>query len=156
MEIRPLHEDEAPTLVEELWVPYSEALAEHDAFGGLVDEPKADATEHRRERVRSDDTFDRVAVVDGRFVGYVAGDFREAPPVVRHGDTAHVNELYVRPAYRREGVADALLAEAESWAEERGCVYVSLHVHRGNDAARALYEDRGYDVTRHEMRKPLG
>ena len=155
MEIRPLREAEASTLVEELWLPYSEALAEHDAFGGLVDEPVADATEHRRERVRSDDTFDYVAVIDDRLVGYVAGDFHTAPPVVRHGDTAHVNELYVRPEHRREGVADALLAEAEAWAEKRDCVYVTLHVHRENDAAEALYRERGYGVTRHEMRKPL-
>ena len=155
MQIRPLGEDEASTLVEELWVPYSEALAEMDPYGGLVDDPHADATEHRRERVREEDTFDYVAVDGGAFVGYVAGDFREAPPVVRHGDTAHVNELYVRPEHRREGVADALLAEAEAWAEERDCVYVTLHVHRKNGAAEALYRERGYDVTRFEMRKPL-
>lgn len=155
MQIRPLGEDEAARLVEELWVPYSETLAEMDPYGGLVDDPHADATEHRRERVREDGTFDYVAVDSGVFVGYVAGDFREAPPVVRHGDTAHVNELYVRPERRREGVADALLAQAEAWATERDCVYVSLNVHRENEAAEALYCDRGYEVARYEMRKPL-
>ena len=155
MEIRPLREGEAAAFVEELWVPYSEALAAVDPYGGLVDDPHADATEHRRERVREDGTFDRVAVADGALVGYVAGDFRPAPPVVRHGDTAHVNELYVRPAYRREGVADALLAEAEAWARQRDCVYVSLNVHRENEAAAALYRDRGYEVARYNMRKPL-
>ncbi|WP_049979777.1 GNAT family N-acetyltransferase [Halolamina rubra] len=155
MEIRPLREAEAAAFVEALWLPYAESLADHDPYGGLVDEPVADATEHRRERVRGDDTFDRVAVVDDELVGYVAGDHRPAPPVVRHGDTAHVNELFVRPAYRRQGIADALLADAEAWAEQRDCVYVTLHVHRENESARALYEQRGYDVTRHELRKPL-
>jgi GNAT superfamily N-acetyltransferase len=46
---------------------------------------------------------------------------------------------------RRRGVGAALLAAAEAWARDRGCVYVVLDYNARNADAGRFYRDRmGY------------
>ena len=49
------------------------------------------------------------------------------------------------PAFRRRGVARALLADAEDHARRLGLGRVSLETEVDNDAARALYERCGFE-----------
>lgn len=55
--------------------------------------------------------------------------------------SAHVNAVYVLPAYRRRGIARDLMQLAIGWARERGCVRVRL---RSSDEGRFLYEHLGF------------
>lgn len=155
MEIRPLRESEVPTLVDDLWTPFSREMAEHDAYHALADEFREDTIAHRRDRLDEAGCIHRVAVVDGELAGYICAEVNETPPVFAHDDTLHVNEVYVKPSFRRQGFAADLLDYAESWGGDRGCGYVTLNVDRWNESAQALYEERGYDVTRYKMRKSL-
>jgi GNAT superfamily N-acetyltransferase len=65
---------------------------------------------------------------------------------------AHVNAVYVRPAYRRRGIARTLMQLAIAWARERGCVRVRL---RASEDGRLLYEQLGFESGR-EMELDLG
>ena len=155
METRSLHASEVPAFVDDLWVPFCREMAEHDPYHALADEYRESVIEFRRERLTEDDRIDRVTVVDDELAGFVSAEVQEAPPVFAHDDTVHVNEIYVRPRFRREGIADELMATAESWGEQRGCAHVTLSVDAWNESAQALYEERAFDVTRHTMRKSL-
>lgn len=55
-----------------------------------------------------------------------------------------VDELYTLPAYRRMGVARALLERAQSLAGELGLAGVRLLVRPDNEAARTLYRSCGF------------
>ena len=59
-------------------------------------------------------------------------------------DIGHLDDLYVRPAYRRHGVAVAILRELARAFHERGVEHVSLDVDAGNQPARTLYENLGF------------
>ncbi len=59
--------------------------------------------------------------------------------------TLYVDALAVDPAFRRRGVARALLAAAERDAANAGLRGVSLDTGLRNDAARALYAAAGYE-----------
>lgn len=61
---------------------------------------------------------------------------------------AYLLNVYTAPAWRRRGVAEALVRRALAWAEARGCSSVALHA---SDAGRALYERLGFRPT-NEMR----
>jgi len=56
----------------------------------------------------------------------------------------YVDALAVAPAFRRRGVAQALLAGAEDAARAGGFAGVALDTGLHNDAARSLYEGTGY------------
>jgi ribosomal protein S18 acetylase RimI-like enzyme len=60
---------------------------------------------------------------------------------VEHG---HVADLVVAAVGEGRGVARALMAEAEAWAQRRGYHSLSLTVFAQNQRARALYERLGY------------
>lgn len=59
--------------------------------------------------------------------------------------SAFVNAVYVRPAYRRRGIASRLMNMAVSWARDRGCVRVRL---RTSEDGRALYSSLGFKTGR--------
>jgi ribosomal protein S18 acetylase RimI-like enzyme len=59
-----------------------------------------------------------------------------------------VENLYVIPAAREQGIGSALLAAAETRLAERGAEVVALSVLAQNQAARAFYRNRDYDEHR--------
>jgi ribosomal protein S18 acetylase RimI-like enzyme len=67
----------------------------------------------------------------------------------------YVDALAVDPAFRRRGVATALLADAEELAARDGLAGVALDTGLSNRAAQALYEAYGFSV-RGERRAPDG
>ncbi len=64
-----------------------------------------------------------------------------------------IQNVYVEPSHRSEGVGTALLDEAEGRLAERGAEVFSLEVMVANENARRLYENRGYKPHRIEMEK---
>ena len=85
------------------------------------------------------------ARIDGECVGTATG-------VVCHGlyggyDTYMVVEdMVVDAAYRRMGIASALLAELEATARERGCNQVILLTEAVRSDAVALYQANGFEA----------
>jgi GNAT superfamily N-acetyltransferase len=55
-----------------------------------------------------------------------------------------LNDLFVGPAWRRHGVATALLDAVEGYARSMQAVRLSLNVARNNPAAQQLYRERGW------------
>jgi GNAT superfamily N-acetyltransferase len=52
--------------------------------------------------------------------------------------------LYVEPAYRRQGIARALMQNVERWAKSQGYTQIGLQVFTTDRPAIALYEKLGY------------
>ncbi len=69
--------------------------------------------------------------------------FRSVPP------EAELLTLAVLPAHRRQGIATALLAEADPLLAGAGITSVFLEVAAGNTAAIALYDKLGFQQTGH-------
>ncbi|KOX93532.1 alanine acetyltransferase [Haloarcula rubripromontorii] len=73
--------------------------------------------------------------------GYVIAD-----TVPNHGTPlGHIKDLAVRPSYRRQGVASALLTRALEVIGETGAGSVKLEVRADNDGARKLYRRFGFE-----------
>jgi GNAT superfamily N-acetyltransferase len=72
------------------------------------------------------------------------------------GETVWAESLFVAPAYRRQGVAGQLYAQAEQLALENGEATLYNWVHPNNDGIIAFLRHRGYDVLNLiEVRRPL-
>jgi ribosomal protein S18 acetylase RimI-like enzyme len=62
-----------------------------------------------------------------------------------HGRDSFIDELYVEPAYRRQGVGRRAMEFVEERARELGVKAIHLEVDRGNDSAKELYRRAGYE-----------
>ncbi len=60
-----------------------------------------------------------------------------------------LNDLFVREAGRRRGVASALLTAVEAYSTALGAVRITLNVAQDNQSAQALYEARGWQQDGH-------
>jgi ribosomal-protein-alanine N-acetyltransferase len=77
-----------------------------------------------------------VAEVDGVVVGHAVASAA--------GDDAELQRIAVDPAYRRRGLAGALLAAVERRAAEDGATRLLLEVREDNTTAAAFYQSRGF------------
>jgi GNAT superfamily N-acetyltransferase len=96
-----------------------------------------------REALGSDRSTVLVAERDGTLIGLCAAylDLHS----VRFGARCWVEDLAVDPAHRSEGVGAALLAEARSWAGERGATHLELDTAEARRDAQRFYEREGAD-----------
>jgi GNAT superfamily N-acetyltransferase len=63
--------------------------------------------------------------------------------------------VYVDPAYRRQGIAKALLQHAEAWAKNSGYTQMGLQVFTANRSAIELYQQLGYQPRSISMMREL-
>jgi ribosomal protein S18 acetylase RimI-like enzyme len=135
----------------EMWTDLVGSQREYGAhlFAG---ENRETARDFLGQAVAADNVL--VARDGDRAVGFV--QFREERGVYDQ-DSARgfVDNVYVRPGDRNDGVGGQLLAAAERHLAERGMDAVALSVLAGNRAARRFYERRGYRTHRVEMERSL-
>lgn len=99
-----------------------------------------------REWLRSRLRFGESKVLVAR-QGAAAVGFAQLYPMfssVRMARTWILNDLFVLPATRRQGVARALLDAAAAFARADGAASIQLETARDNTAARATYRDAGW------------
>ena len=59
-------------------------------------------------------------------------------------DEGYISNVAVAPAYRRQGVAAALISALMTRAEKLNLAFVTLEVRAGNEPAKALYAKHGF------------
>lgn len=139
--------DEAETITS-LWVRLADGQR---AYGSHI-LPEANRTQIRESVARHivGNTL-LVARRDG-IVGFVMFTVEDGT-YEQDLDRGIVENIYVDPAARNEGVGTALLRAAERRLAERGADTVALEVMAGNDAARRFYDRQGYEPNRLELEK---
>jgi len=85
-----------------------------------------------------------LGIVDGVRVGFAIVGVSGKDDLVEAG-SAYLWTIEVLPAFRRMGVAGALLRRVEESAADAGCLAVELHVAEENGGALGLYERAGFE-----------
>lgn len=96
---------------------------------------------HLRKAVEAKDVEILVARTKVRILGVVVLAYRLN--VSAGGLFASIEDLYVRPEARRQGVGRALLQAADERCVERGITYVEVQVE--DDEAESFYAASGYE-----------
>jgi GNAT superfamily N-acetyltransferase len=115
-----------------------------DAYRRFYGQP-AD-TDRAREWLHARMSRGESTVLIAEREGAAAG-FAQLYPMFSSVRTARIwilNDLYVDPAHRRNGVARALLDAAGAFARDDGAARLMLETGQDNAAARALYRGAGW------------
>ena len=131
MSVRPATEDDRDVL-HELWDAFQRELGPPDWWDVSWEEEWAEL----RTAIAGDPVV-LVAELDRVVVGYAV--CRQRRP-----RAAHLNDIYVRPHARAQGVAKELLAAITSQMRDRGVEVMTLGVDLANDVARTVYRRLGF------------
>ena len=125
--LRAMASDESP----------DDSLAANRAEAGLA------ASRAAFDWTRSESFWILLAYVEGNPAGYAA--VCRIPKADERAGFLFVDELHVLRAYRRRGVAQALLVRVDELARELGLHGVRLLVRPDNEPARSLYRHAGFE-----------
>ncbi|MFD1485351.1 GNAT family N-acetyltransferase [Lacticaseibacillus baoqingensis] len=64
-------------------------------------------------------------------------------------------DLYVQPAYRHQGRAQALLTAVDDWAKAHACEFVQLNVLAANTQAQQFYQQAGFLPQQLTLTRPV-
>ncbi len=133
----------------DLWV---DLAADQRAYGSHL-EPETNRTAIREAIARHIVTDGlRVARIEDTLVGFVMFA-PESGSLQQDRSRGVVQHLYVRPAYRDDGVGSRLLAAAEAELADAGVEVIAVEAMAANDAARRFYTRAGYAPHRIEFEK---
>jgi ribosomal protein S18 acetylase RimI-like enzyme len=110
-----------------------------DAFGATLAEAEAEPDEAWRARIERDRSILVVAEKAGSFVGMAGGGDAPTPEHI-----AGLYGMWVDPAVRGTGVADALVQAVVEWARAAGYPQIGLGVTTTNGRAIAFYRRLGF------------
>ena len=84
------------------------------------------------------------ANVDGRYVGWISLIYMPKIGKWKGHGHVYVDELWVAPTFREQGLARALMEKADDLKAESEATGIRLYVNVNNPAAKKLYESCGY------------
>lgn len=84
-----------------------------------------------------------MAEVQGQLVGMLVIVAEQGRKVLH---TAHIYSVYLQPAWRGQGIADALLSDGIAWARSTALRQIKLSVVANNTRALAFYLRHGFRV----------
>ncbi len=142
-----------------LWLALREY---HGSITGHWGPLRAEDDSWARRRKNYADILDEGGVMflaeeDGRVVGLAVCEQEQgaSPTWEWPRDTFVVVDVIVLPELRRSGVGEALMAEVEREARERGVAALDLMVAAPNEPALRFYEKHGFRTDLMVLRKPL-
>lgn len=137
MQSQKLHQEKEPTLFRKCKVPYNleylKKVIEDDA--GVVFKAYNESK---------------------KIIGYLALYIYDCPPkFFLHSKFGYMGDLCVDENYYKQGIAQALILEAEKYLQSKNIKSIELDVYAFNEAANNLYEKLGYKNLKYRKRKLL-
>lgn len=127
-----------------------------DTFRPQLSVPPPDVYE---QDLQKPDRTAFAAEVDGKIAGMCILIFKTIPDDPKYPllpvKSAHIDDLYVSPEFRRHGIATALYHEAERRARAFGASKMTLMVWAFNEGALELYRRLGMEPSFFQMESKL-
>ncbi len=96
-----------------------------------------------------------VAVIDNEIVGSGYAKILTAKPYQKHSEYAYLGFMYVKPAFRGQGINQKILHGLIDWAKSQHLTEVRLEVYDENKIAKNAYLKAGFKPNLLEMRMEI-
>ena len=114
-----------------------------------------DVEEQYRALIAADWAVCLVATHQGEVVGYLSGGWKDSPKW-RPVKATEIQALYLREAFRSQGIGTRLIDEFVRWSTQRGAQVVEVGAFASNTRALAFYERAGFRPTLVHLERPVG
>ena len=104
------------------------------------------------ELIKSKNAQLLVAVINNEIVGSGYAKVLSAKPYQKHTEYAYLGFMYVKPAFRGQGINQKILNKLIDWARSRDLKEVRLEVYDENIIAKNSYLKAGFKQNLLEMR----
>lgn len=104
------------------------------------------------ELIKSNNAELLVAVINNDIVGSGYAKILSAKPYQKHTEYAYLGFMYVKPAFRGQGINQQILNKLIDWAKCRNINEVRLEVYDENIIAKNAYLKAGFKPNLLEMR----
>lgn len=104
------------------------------------------------ELIKSENAEVLVAVINGEIIGSGYAKIAPAKPYEKFEEYAHLGFMYVRPAFRGQGINKIILQKLIDWAKSRQITEARLEVYNENTTAKNSYLKAGFKPALLEMR----
>ena len=148
--IRQAQEDEISLLIE-----FEQGIVEAERS---FDNTLKDGTIHYYdllELIKSSEAEVLVAVIDDQLVGSGYAKLLDAKPYQKYEKYVYLGFMYVKPAYRGQGINKLILQKLINWAKNRNISEVRLQVYDENTIAKNAYQKTGFKPNLLEMRMEI-
>ncbi|MDO8571585.1 MAG: GNAT family N-acetyltransferase [bacterium] len=88
-------------------------------------------------------------------VGYILAVYSERKPIFKIKNIGVVNEIYILPEYRKQGIARKLLEEIDNWFKKKNLHHSQLFVHGSNISAQKTWKALGFKSYMSAMHRSL-
>lgn len=141
--------DDVDTIVD-LWVRLAESQRAHGShlFG---DQNRTAVRETVVQRIVAENV--RIARLDRQIVGFVMVTI-DSGRYEQDETRGIIENIFVEPAHRNQGIGSELLSAAEELLREAGADVLTLEAMADNESARQFYRAHGYTPHRIELEKP--
>ena len=143
-------------------IPHVAALEQELVRGDAPGDPylvrdlqRQDVEEQYRTLIASDGAVCLVATHQGEVVGYLSGGWKDSPRW-RPVKATEIHALYLRAAFRSQGIGRRLIEEFVRWSEERDAAVVEVGAFAANTRAVTFYERAGFRPTLVHLERPVG
>ncbi|MFB6097552.1 MAG: N-acetyltransferase family protein [Salinibacter sp.] len=125
--------------VGDLWLQLLEEQDELDDRFGVAEDAR-DRWDNDFPLWLEDETYRvYVAVPEDEIVGFATAHRWGPPPIYAESSEVYLDELYVRPGDRRDGVGTQLVHAVRDWTDRIGARRIRLNVLSANEEARAFW-----------------
>jgi GNAT superfamily N-acetyltransferase len=151
--IAPAGRADIPLLAECRYRMFADMFA-NDDYSGVKERFVAAVADYYAARFGKSDELSLVARMDGEPVGCGSIIFEARPPHVKSFSVlfGYILNVYVRPEFRRKGVATKIMQALHKEAKARGVKKIGLHA---SQAGAAVYAKLGYAVKESYMEMAL-
>jgi GNAT superfamily N-acetyltransferase len=105
--------------------------------------------------LKNPDSVIKVAEADGRVVGYAIATRSRAPEFYKFSKVAHLSDVFVDEAHRKQGIAHQLLQALEGWARKSGLQALEVDVFPEHEQEIRSLEGLGFTRYRIKYLRPL-
>ena len=120
-----------------------------------VDKVKANYKEYLEKDIKGEWRAAIIAIENKKIIGMVIGRIYRSLRVAGYERRASMGNLYVKPEYRKKGMAKKLIEAFTDWAKSKEVKRITLSVYIDNKQVQDMYKKLGFKENNISMHKKI-